>query len=71
MTKQQLQTISIIKKYIAENGYSPSIGDIAGQLGVYPNSVQEQIKRLERDGYVAKTAGVPRSLRLTEKAESL
>ena len=71
MTDQQLKTLAVIKKYIAENGYSPSIGDIANELGVYPNAVQEQIKRLERDGYITKKAGVARSLRLTDKAESL
>ena len=71
MTEQQLKTISVIKNYISENGYSPSIGDIANELGVYPNAVQEQIKRLERDGYITKKAGVARSLRLTDKAESL
>ena len=71
MTEQQLKTLAVIKKYIAENGYSPSMGDIASELGVYPNAVAEQIKRLERDGYITKKAGVARSLRLTDKAESL
>ena len=71
MKQAQKQVLDAISEYIDDHGYSPSIGDIALRLNVYPNAVQEQIKRLERDGYITKSSRVARSLRLTEKAESL
>ena len=71
MKQAQKQVLDAISEYIDDHGYSPSIGDIALILKVYPNAVQEQIKRLQRDGYITKVSGVSRSIRLTEKAESL
>ena len=71
MKAAQRLVLSSIRHYIKTNGYSPSVRDIASNLGVYPNAVQEQIKRLDADGYITRTAGVVRSIRLTELAESI
>ena len=71
MNSAQKAVLKEITEYISENGYGPAVSDIAKSLNVYPNAVQEQIKRLERDGYITKSAGVARSIRLTDKAESL
>ena len=71
MKAAQRLVLSSIRNYIKTNGYSPSVKDISSSLCVFPNAVQEQIKRLEAGGYITRTSGVARSIRLTDLAESI
>lgn len=34
MTKRQAETLAFIRKFIAENGYSPSVKEIAAGMGL-------------------------------------
>ena len=71
LTETRKEIIKFIKYFIYRHGFSPSVMDISKELDVYPNGIHGHIKILERDGYITKSAGVARSIRLTEKGESL
>lgn len=63
MTGKQEKLLNFISEYIKENGYSPSIREIAKNLGVKsPSAVKAMIDRLEKSGYLNRSTGVARSL---------
>lgn len=63
MTSKQEKLLNFISEYIKENGYSPSIREIAKNLGVKsPSAVKVMIDRLEKSGYLNRSTGVARSL---------
>lgn len=64
MRSRKLQALDVIKRYFATWGGSPSLSEVAAELGVSRQRVNQLIHRLERDGLIAHTRGVPRSLRL-------
>ena len=72
--KEQL-VYDYIKENIKKNGYSPSIRDICGALGIKSTStVHLCLDRLEKKGYIQKENGKSRTLRIeslvTEEQES-
>lgn len=68
MTKQQSKTLEIIKTYIRDHGYAPSIREIAESLGVSsPATVNEHLDALVHRGFLKKTDRAIRNIELTKK----
>ncbi|MCL4378369.1 MAG: transcriptional repressor LexA [Actinobacteria bacterium] len=68
LTQSQSDVLKKIYEFIADNGYSPSIRNIAEILGFSsPKAVSDHILILERKGYILKSS-LARSIRLTEKS---
>ncbi len=66
MTDKQKAIVNFIRDYTAEKGYAPSHLDIARWCGVSKQAVGCRIERLERNGFVRRSVGIPRSLRVVE-----
>lgn len=64
LTARQAQTLEYVRSYAEEHGYSPSLREVAKELGITPNGAQEKLKALEAKGAIARTPGVARSLRI-------
>lgn len=64
MCSRKLQALGFIKRYLADWGGSPSLNEVAAELGVSRQRVNQLIRQLAREGLIAHTRGVPRSLRL-------
>ncbi len=63
LTNKQAETLDFIKKFIAKNGYSPSVREICSGLGLSsPATVFVHIKKLEEKGYVSQTNSKFRTL---------
>ena len=63
--------LEALKGFIAEHGYSPTVGDLMRAAGfASPNSVTYHLDRLEDEGLVTHVKGVHRSLRLTKTVQS-
>ena len=63
LTKKQSEILKFINKFIAENGYSPSIREICAATGFKStSSVHAHLKTLEHYGYVAKSSLKKRAL---------
>jgi repressor LexA len=70
LTKRQSAVLKKIYDYITENGYSPSIRDLAWLLDISsPRGVSDHLDSLERKGYIERNS-LARSIRLTGKSLS-
>jgi len=63
LTDRQAETAEIVRQYIEEHEYSPSVRDVAKQLGVTVNGATRHLDVLEEKGVIRRTSGVARSIR--------
>jgi len=68
LTPRQIQLLRTIAGSVTRDGCSPTIGELAGQLGVSRPTAFEHIEQLRRKGFVSHLPKVARSLMLTSKA---
>lgn len=66
MTAPQLALLGAIKARIDAHGYSPSLRELADDLGVCVNDVKCKLKRLRREGLVTFVDGQARTVRVVE-----
>ena len=62
LTASQQRLLEAIEGHIAQAGMSPTLRELADQLGLGVASVFKSVQRLERNGYVRRMAGKSRSL---------
>ena len=67
LTKRQMQLLQFIADHLEENGYPPSIREMAEHMGIRStNGVNDHLKALERKGYLTRKAGLKsRAIALT------
>lgn len=67
MTKKQKAVLEIIKDMIKENGYSPTVREVA-ERGNYKSTatVHGYLKRLEESGHIRRKKESPRSIVVCE-----
>ena len=63
-TPRQGQYLSFIYYYTKIHGVPPAEADMRRYFRVTPPAVHEMVKTLERQGYIAREPGRPRSIRL-------
>jgi repressor LexA len=71
MTRRQGQFLAFIHYYTKLHGAPPAELDMAMYFRVSPPSVHGMIKTLERKGFIERTPGTPRSIRLMVSREQL
>lgn len=71
LTPRQVQLLRIIARVQASHCYSPTIGELASELGISRSTTFEHIGELRRKGLLSAHAGRARSLKLTSRAQSL
>jgi len=64
LSKRQQEVYDCIKSYHEKNGISPSMADIADQLGLANSTIATYIEALRKKKRVTSMAGVPRSLKV-------
>lgn len=66
--KRQRQILDFISQYIARNGYSPTLQDIADALGVRSlATVHEHLETMETKGVIKRKDGSVRGIEITDK----
>ena len=55
LTRKQRQVIETIRTLIEENGYSPSVRELGGVLGLAPATIQQHLDALQVKGYISRT----------------
>lgn len=71
LTDRQQQVYSFLTAYLAENGYPPTLQEIAGHLHVSGNlGVLRHLKVLEREGLITRNPGSSRSIALVGREGS-
>lgn len=65
LSKKQNEILTFIKKYIAKNGYSPSVREIANSVGLSsPATVHVHLQNLISKGYLKRDNDTSKSLEL-------
>ena len=70
-THKQGQYLAFIYAYATLHRRAPSEADIQRYFGTTPPSVHAMLKTLQRKGFIARTAGVARSIRLLLKPHEI
>lgn len=66
VTPPQLALLRAIRRRIATNGYSPSLRELADDMGTCVNDVNGKLHRLRREGLVTFVDGQARTVRVVE-----
>lgn len=61
-TPTQLETLDDIKAFLAKNGFSPTVMELAHMAGITNNAVGQRIDALVRKGCLNRRPGASRSL---------
>jgi repressor LexA len=71
LTPRQLQLLKTIAAFKARRCYSPTIGELAFELGISRSTAFEHIAELRKKGMLSACRGKARSLSLTSRAQEL
>ena len=71
LTPRRLQLLQAIAAFEASRCYSPTIGELASELGVSRSTAFEHIGELRKKGMLSAWPGRARSLKLTSRARGL
>ena len=65
LTPKQANLLSIIRLYIDENKFPPSIRELKAAVGCKANSnIHRMLLALQRRGHITRSYGAPRSIKL-------
>lgn len=64
LTPKQFQIVTFVREYNREHGFSPTLDEIAAEMGVSKVTIFEHLKALERKGAVVRTYHKARSVEL-------
>src|SRR4030095_16984985 len=66
LTKNQLNMLEFIKRYIIERQNAPTYKEIAENFEINVNAIQQVITALIKKGFLEKAEGIARGLRLKD-----
>lgn len=70
LTKRQRQVLDVIQGFIEKNGYSPSLEEIGGTLGLSSvATVHKHVTHLVEKGYVRRVWNQNRSIEMTRESD--
>ena len=64
LTSKQKETYDFIKKYIENNGYSPSVREISCIFDKSVGTVHPMLKKLKSKGYIDYVSGKARTIKI-------
>ncbi len=65
ITEKKREVLGIIQDYITVRGISPTVREIADKCGIKSTStIHGYLKRLEKEGFISKVDGSPRSIKV-------
>ena len=65
-TVTQKQVLEFIRKYMKENGFSPSVIDIADNFEIHPNGAQMHLNAMEKKGMITRVPKKARTIQIVE-----
>ena len=67
LTKRQLEVAQFIENYIDENGFAPSIRNVADHFGFSPKAAYDHMTALKKKSIIKTVDNLPRSLCVVKK----
>ncbi len=55
LTQRQHRVLATIERFVRDEGYTPSVREVGGIVGLAPATVQQHLDALERKGYIRRT----------------
>jgi len=71
ITDPQAETLRMISELIAQQGFPPTMKELADRLGISGASVHDQINQLVRKGYLRREPRKARGIAITEKGRKI
>lgn len=72
LTKRQISILHAVHSAVDENGFPPSVREIAAAVGLAsPSTVKHHLDTLEEAGYLQRVPGRPRAMELSALAKEL
>jgi len=68
LSERQQQVYNYIKKYFDENGFCPSLADVARGVNLHESTTAVYVETLKKKGAVTSSYRIARSLRVVEPA---
>ena len=68
ISKRQQEVLEFIENFGRDNGYSPSLREIAGKVGVTVGAIQKILRFLEKKRFITKEPMQSRAIRLLQKS---
>lgn len=70
LTRRQREVLEVIREFIARNGYSPSLEEIGGELGLSSvATVHKHVSHLVEKGFVTRGWNQNRSIELVDESD--
>ena len=69
LSSRQQEVYDFIARYFVENGFCPSLADIAQGIGLHDSTIADYVNILKSKGYVKSEYRVARSLRVIPENE--
>lgn len=66
LTERQAEVLAYIKRYIAKNGYAPTVRGIAERFDIAINAAAGHLRCLEAKGKIVRAEGLARAMRVVE-----
>lgn len=66
LTGRQQEVLRVIKLYLNENGYAPSVRNVADMMGISTKGAFDHIDALVKKGWIKKDENISRSIRIIE-----
>jgi SOS-response transcriptional repressor LexA len=68
LTNKQKEVLELIGIYIKEQGYSPTVRELASLCGIKSTSTMHgYLERLEKQGYISKHETLPRTIKVLKR----
>lgn len=69
LTKKQADILRYVRNYSAEQGYAPTIPEIARFFKLYPSGAHQHLRLIEQKGYIRRTPNIARGLVILKRKE--
>ena len=66
LSPRQKEIFDFIARYVTENGFCPSLADVAQGVGMHNSTAMAHINALKKKGYIVSEYKVARSLRTVD-----
>lgn len=70
LTDRQSEVLAFIRVFHADNGFAPSVREIADHFGWFPTGAECHLRALQRKGVITRQSGVARSIVVVVKKTS-
>lgn len=66
-TPEEQRALDLVIKFILDNGYAPSVREVAAMIGRSPSMARLHLTNLQRKGYITRPLNTMRVIRILDR----